>query len=47
MVYWGLLDRLPTAGERTAAATLLDGGGTLEDLIEQLFTTTEWADEVS
>jgi lysophospholipase L1-like esterase len=47
VVWWGLLDRLPTADERTAAATLLAGGGTVEELIEQAFTTTEWAEHVT
>jgi lysophospholipase L1-like esterase len=46
VVWWGLLDRLPTADEHLAAVALLDGGGTLEALVEQVFTTTEWADEV-
>ncbi len=47
VVWWGLLDRLPTTDERAAAAALLDDGGALEDLIEMVFTDTEWADHVT
>jgi hypothetical protein len=46
VVYWGLLDRVPTAQERTDAAAILAGGGGTATLVEAIVATPEWATHV-
>lgn len=43
VVWWGLLQRVPTSTERTRAAALLSAGVGVVGLVDEVFGATEWA----